>query len=258
MVHRGRSGFKNLNDPAPRSSSIGIRSGSSGGTLDHLHERRAIEQSGTAAGQQDPTGFDQLDRKTVQVDMLAGSLFEFGPGSNEFRRIEDDDVELFVVSSHIAHVGECIRMDISDSNVIDISVFLGHDQGFFVKVDSDNLGGLARFRGRDGEAPGIATNIEHTFPGGMTCQDRAVLALVAEKSGFVSRTEMDPVLDLVLVDRHVRRKIFGLRVLPDSTLLACELRRGANQSMLGTEQRMQAFENLCGSLGHSQTENLGA
>lgn len=51
MVHRGRSGFKYLNDPASRSSSVGIRSGSSGGTLDHLHERGAIEQSGTAAGQ---------------------------------------------------------------------------------------------------------------------------------------------------------------------------------------------------------------
>ena len=160
--------------------------------------------------------------------MLASSLFEFGPGSNEFRRIEDDDVELLVVSSHISHVGERIGMDISDSNVIDIRVFLGHDQGFFVKVDSDHLGGLAGFRCRDGKASGIATNIEHAFPGGVACKNRAVLSLVAKKSGFVSRTEMDPIFDVVLFDRHVRRKILGLRVLPDCSFLACELRGGAN------------------------------
>jgi hypothetical protein len=75
--------------------------------------------------------------------MFAGSFLEFGARTDQFWGIEHDDIELFVVSSHVPHVCESVGMDILDANVVDVSIFLGHHQSFFVEIDSDHIGCFA-------------------------------------------------------------------------------------------------------------------
>ena len=88
-----------------------------------------------------------------------------------------------------------------DADVVQVHVPLGHLDGLLVQVDASDFGGAGELSG-DGEAAGVAAEIEDLESLGEGAEAAAVIALVAEEAGLVAFGEVDLLDHAEFLDLH--------------------------------------------------------
>ena len=88
-----------------------------------------------------------------------------------------------------------------DADVVEVGVPLGHLDGLLVEVDRGDFRGAGELGG-DGEAAGVAAEVEDLEALGEGAEAAAVVALVAEEAGLVAFGEVDLLDHAELLDLH--------------------------------------------------------
>src|SRR5574344_316453 len=88
---------------------LGFAVGVQCGVRDDFLEQAHFHKSGTAEGREDSARSEELDREQVDVLVAARSFVEMILAFDEFRRVEDDEVECFCAVAAFAEVSENIR-----------------------------------------------------------------------------------------------------------------------------------------------------
>ena len=92
-------------------------------------------------------------------------------------------------------------MDEVDADVVQVHVPLGHLDGLLIKVDRGDFRGAGQLGG-DGEAAGVAAEVEDLEALGEGAEAAAVVALVAEEAGLVAFGEVDLLDHAEFLDLH--------------------------------------------------------
>lgn len=129
----------------------------------------------------------------------------------KFRGIGDDEIPLALIFDHGAHPSERVGVSEFHARAVEVGVALRHGDGGLVEIDSGDVF-RATESGRDGETARVAAEIEHGFLTSELAEQRAVVALVAEKARFVTVGEIDFVADAIFENFHAL-KILRKRVI---------------------------------------------
>mmetsp|Transcript_10812 Transcript_10812/g.27195 ORF Transcript_10812/g.27195 Transcript_10812/m.27195 type:complete len:377 (-) Transcript_10812:434-1564(-) len=169
------------------------------------HRRRARARHQHAPGPHQPR------RGAVQRLVLALRAVQRLHRRRELRGVEDDDVEKLAFGAARGHEFGDVGGDEVDGggDAVRGGGFLGGVEGALGGVDGDDGGGAAG-GGGDGEAAGVAAEVEDGAPVGDGANEGAVFALVAVVPGFLAarrrRKELEPVLEELHLRRVLKRR----------------------------------------------------
>src|SRR5574344_1916924 len=88
---------------------LGFAVGVQGSVRDDFLEQAHFHEAGTTEGREDSARSEKLDREQVDVLVAARSFVEMILACDEFRRVEDDEVEGLCAVAAFAEVSENIR-----------------------------------------------------------------------------------------------------------------------------------------------------
>jgi len=159
--------------------------------IHNLVEFGHVEQSRAAAGQQDPAGIDQLHREAIEVKIFVSSLFDFRSTPNQFRGIQDHDIKPLFISQHVSHIAKDFGLDKIDFHLIEIRIFTGEDDSFFIEFHAGHFGRLTKSFGLQGKATGVTAKVEDRFSAAVLGQLPPIVSLVTVKARFVTAGKID-------------------------------------------------------------------
>ena len=159
---------------------------------DEVFEGFGRDEARAGASHEHAAGGDDLHSENVEVIIFLQAFgFEFFVAAvDKFGRIAEDEVPGLTVLLHLANPAKSVRMHEFNARVVEVRVALGHFDGLFVEVDAGYFRGAGQLGG-DGEAAGIAAEVEDLEALGQGTKAPAVIALVAEEARLVAFSEVD-------------------------------------------------------------------
>jgi len=175
------------------------------------------QHAGARASDKNAAGLDEFEHESIEVAILVvpQSILVFAV--NELRRVGEHDIPLTTVFNHRAHPRKGIGMSKLDSRLVDVRIAFRHFHGLFIEIDGCDFLGASE-RCIDGKTASVAAEIEHILALAEGGKALAVVALIAEKSGFVRFGKIDFEGDAVLADFQ-RADALVQRVSADGQLL---------------------------------------
>ena len=178
-----------------------------GRPADRFEEGFLVDQAGAGASQKDTARRDSLQGQPVHVAVFLEGQIDGLAVAGHFGGIEDHHVEAITRGQHIAKPGEDVVLREGDAHLIQVGVLLGQLEGALVEIDADDLLGFAERLGVDGEAAGVAAQVEDAFACTEAGKILAVVALIDEEAGLVLAAGRDAEAHAVLRDRERSRRL---------------------------------------------------
>lgn len=199
MIGAGAGGFEEL-----QATTLAMR-----GLDDDAFEAFLVDHAGAGAGDEEAAGFDEGEADDVEVLVFSVTAVGVVAVVDEFGRIEEDDIPAVAVALFLTGPGEGVAVDPLDAGLVEVGVALGLFDGVFVEVDAGDLFGAAEDFGAEGEASGIAAEVEQSFAVDEGGEPPTVFALVTEEAGFMAGGEVEFVSDAVFADLDVAHGVAG-------------------------------------------------
>ena len=102
--------------------------------------------------------------------MLPQGLVILAAIQRELRRVQHDRVELPLIRQELPQVRERIGVDKLDAGLVEVGVLAGQRDGRLIQVDARHLSCLAELLGTQGEAAGVAAQVEHRSSASQSCE----------------------------------------------------------------------------------------
>ena len=168
---------------------------------DNVFKLIETDESGAGAGDEGSSWVQEAHSQLVQVFVFAIAFKLLFAIFNEFRWIQENDVPFFAVGLHLTGVGVGICVDpVYVTFAVDVGIALGLGDGVFVQIYAGNVGRVSQTGCHDGEATGVAAEIQYAFAFYYVGEAETVVALIAEEAGFVSFGEVNFKVDAVFDD----------------------------------------------------------
>ena len=163
------------------------------------------ELAGAGTGDEEPFRCDQLEGELVEVCVFCDACFVFA-AMNEFWRVGDDEVPCAAVFNHGACPGEGVGVGEFHLRRVQVRIAFCHGDGGLVQVNCGHLACPCESCG-DTEAAGVAAEIQDAAAGREGSKFFPVVALIAEKPGFVAAGKIDFVADPVFANFYRAHRI---------------------------------------------------
>ena len=146
----------------------------------------SLHQARAGTGQEDAARRDRLQRQPVHVEILLQGVdrpprgrASAWPDRAPPRR---SAAPLAIMSRSQGNRSACTKRT---RGLFSLAFCRGQREGLLVEIDADHLVGLAERLGVDGEAAGVAAQIEHALAAAERGEALAIVALIEEEAGLV-------------------------------------------------------------------------
>ena len=182
---------------------------------EHLEEVVARDAPRAGTGDEDPPRLEEIDADAVDTVVGAEGFFNGAAAAGELRRIEDHHPELLAGGGQAVDPPEGVsRLHRDVCRAVEVGVGPGERRRLGAAVDGEHAAGRAGDGAGDGEAAGVAEEIEDTAVAGQERGGTPILTLVEVEAGLLPLRQIDAPGEVALTDedRPFRRCLYDYPV----------------------------------------------